>query len=114
MSNESLEDKEMMTNLIASGINITNPKATNLITIGLSSDDEEQTMENSSISTIKHLMINKVTKVCKEDILPTMKQEGTTNMVRKDRITRIPYLHPNTRVDTLINLCINIILNKNN
>jgi hypothetical protein len=54
------------------------------VEVGISSNVEVQMMENPNISTNKHLMINKVTQVCKEDILPNVKQEGTTNMVRKE------------------------------
>jgi hypothetical protein len=40
-------------------------------------------------------MINKVTQVCKEDILPKVKQENITSMIRKDHVSRTPYQHPN-------------------
>jgi hypothetical protein len=56
---------------------------------------EARTMENPSISTNKHLMINKVTQVCKEDMLQKVNQESTTSMRKKDKVTRTPYRDPN-------------------
>jgi hypothetical protein len=76
-------------------IDISNPKDANPVEVGISSDIEVQTMEIPSISTNKLLRINKVTQVCKEDILPKVKQESTTNMVSKVHVTRTPYRHPN-------------------
>ena len=40
-------------------------------------------------------MIDEVTLVCKEDILPKVKQENTMSVIRKDHVTRIHYGHPN-------------------
>lgn len=84
-----------MTYPIELGIDITNPKDANSVKVGISSNVEVQTLENPSIFTNRHFMNNKATQVCKEDTLPKFKQEGNINMVRKDDITRTPYLHPN-------------------
>jgi hypothetical protein len=44
-----------------------------LVEVGISSNVEEQMVENVNIFVNKHLMMNKAMKVCKEDILPNMK-----------------------------------------
>ena len=80
VNKEALVDKET----------ITNP-----IEVGILLDVEIQTMENPSISTNKHLLINIATQVCKEDILPNVKQEGMENIARKDHVTMTIYCHPN-------------------
>ena len=69
MSTKPLMNKETMIDTIEKGI---------------SSIVEVQTKENPSISTNRHLIINKATQVCKEDILPNVKQEVTTSMRKKD------------------------------
>jgi hypothetical protein len=74
-----------------------NHKYANLVEEGMSSNVEVQNTKNLSISTNKHLMINKETQVWKEDIVPKVKQENTTSMIRKDHVTRTPYRHPNHR-----------------
>ena len=45
-------------------------------------DVEVQLMENLSISSNKHFLVNKATQVCKEDILPTVKQENKKSVIR--------------------------------
>jgi len=74
-----------------------NHKYANLVEEGMSSNVEVQNTKNLSISTNRHLMINKETQVWKEDIVPKVKQENTTSMIRKDHVTRTPYQHPNHR-----------------
>jgi DNA repair exonuclease SbcCD ATPase subunit len=75
-------------------INITTQEDAKLVEVRISSD-VTQTMEIPSISTNKLLRINKATQVSKEDLLPKVKQESTTNMVSKVHVTRMPYQHPN-------------------
>ena len=115
MSNESLVDKERRTNPIEieklldvkiqtmeKGANIDPIKITilneeNPFDVGVSSDIEVHIMEIPSISTNTMLRIDKVTQVCKEDILPKVKQESTTNMESIADVTRMPYRHPNKK-----------------
>jgi hypothetical protein len=52
-------------------------------------------MENPSVLTDKNSMINKVTKVFEEDIIPKVNQENCTSMIRKNHTTRPLYQHPN-------------------
>ena len=40
-------------------------------------------------------MINKVTKACKEDILPKVNRENTMSMIKKNHVTMTLYWHPN-------------------
>jgi hypothetical protein len=54
-----------------------------------------QAMEIPSISTNKYLRINKATQVSKEELLPKVKLESTTNMESKVHVTRMPYRYPN-------------------
>ena len=61
---------------------------TDRVEVGISSNVEVQMMEISSISTNKHLMINKAIEVCKEDILQKMNEEDFTNMKKKDKFIR--------------------------
>jgi hypothetical protein len=57
-------------------INITNKKDANPMEVRISSDVEVQTMENPSVSTNKNSMINRVTQVYEEDIIPKVNQEN--------------------------------------
>jgi hypothetical protein len=75
-------------------INITTQEDVNRVEVKLSSYVEIQTMENPSLLIIRNLGINKATQICKEDILPKLKQESTTNMVSKVNVKRTPYRHP--------------------
>jgi hypothetical protein len=52
-------------------------------------------MENLSVLVDKYLVINRVTQVYEEDIIPKVNQENTTSMIRKNHATRTPYLHLN-------------------
>ena len=61
------------------------------VQVGISSNVEVQTMEISSISTNKHLMINKATQLCKEDILQKVYEEDFTNMKKKDKVIKAHY-----------------------
>jgi hypothetical protein len=76
-------------------INITSQKYANPIEVRISLDVSTKTMEIPSISANQHLRINKETQVCKEDILPKVKPESTTNIVSKVHVTKNPYRHPN-------------------
>jgi hypothetical protein len=85
INKDSLIDKETMTDLVE---------------LGISSDVEVQTTDtktlaNPSVSTNKISMINKVTQVYEEDIIPKVNQENSKIMIKKNQVTRKPYLHPN-------------------
>jgi hypothetical protein len=78
-------------------INITNLKDANPNKAGTSLDIEVQTTKIPSISTTNLLRIDKATQMCKEDVLPKVKEESSTNMVSKVHVTMTPCQHPNRK-----------------
>ena len=68
---------------------------TDLVEVEILSKVEVQTMRIPSISTNKHLMINKGTQLCKESILQRVNEEYFAKIKEKDKVIGTPYQYPN-------------------
>ena len=79
-------------------IEITNLKDASSVEEGISSYIKVQMIKNPSVLANKHFMINRAMQVCMKYILPKVKQENTTNMVRKKQVTRTMYQHHNHKI----------------
>ena len=66
---------------------------TDPLEVGISSNVEVQTMEISSISTNKHLMINKAIEVCKEYILQKVNEEDFRNVQTLEHLRKLNEFH---------------------